>query len=65
MCGLPYETETDGCQTGIFKSKEGHQLDGIFCECGNDGCNHSSKLSPLDKVYIVVILYIYLICYPN
>ena len=63
MCGMPKETASfeDACQQKIFQSKDGQQLDGTFCECGSDGCNESSKIVPLDKVFFLLICLMYII----
>ena len=63
MCGLPQTTATennDECSEGTFPSKDGKQLDGIFCECWKDGCNRSLMLAPLGlkKLLILWIHYV-------
>jgi hypothetical protein len=48
MCGLPQKTttaENKDCSEGAFPSKDGKQLDGVFCECWKDGCNKSTILA--------------------
>ena len=62
MCGMPKETASfeDDCQQKIFQSKDGQQLDGTFCECGSVGCNESSKIVPLDKVFFLLMSLMYI-----
>ena len=62
MCGMPKETASfeDDCQQKIFQSKDGQQLDGTFCECGSVGCNESSKIVPLYKVFFLIMSLMYI-----
>ena len=61
MCGMPKETASfeDDCQQKVFQSKDGQQLDGTFCECGSGGCNESSKIVPLDKIFFLLMYLMY------
>ena len=60
MCGISNITAIQqpdgGCQEGVFQTKEGNQLEGTFCECWTNACNHSSSLySKLFETYWLII----------
>lgn len=59
MCGVPTKMvskNNEGCSEGIFPSRNGKQLDGIFCECWKDSCNISMNIIPLNVQHMLLLL---------